>query len=98
MLLGSSSETQAEAGTGTDMATQKVAEPILGADGKNKWFGSQEKAQAFLDKKNLGNDYQVAQDGKRFEIQPKSQVAQNQNDNLNNQNSILNTKNTIFNS
>lgn len=97
MLLGSSSETQAEAGTGTDMATQKVAEPILGADGKNKWFGSQEKAQAFLDKKNLGNDYQVAQDGKRFEIQPKSQVAQNQNDNLNNQNSILNTKNTIFN-
>lgn len=97
MLLGSSSETQAEAGTGTDMATQKVAEPILGADGKNKWFGSQEKAQAFLDKKNLGNDYQVAQDGKRFEIQPKSQVAQNQNDNLNNQNSILNTKNTISN-
>ncbi|UYF80108.1 PLxRFG domain-containing protein [Acinetobacter ursingii] len=97
MLLGSSSETQAEAGTGTDMATQKVAEPILGADGKNKWFGSQEKAQAFLDKKNPGNDYQVAQDGKRFEIQPKSQVAQNQNDNLNNQNSILNTKNTIFN-
>lgn len=97
MLLGSSSETQAEAGTGTDMATQKVAEPILGADGKNKWFGSQEKAQAFLDKKNLGNNYQVAQDGKRFEIQPKSQVAQNQNDNLNNQNSILNTKNTISN-
>ncbi|MEG7643359.1 hypothetical protein U2066_15290, partial [Listeria monocytogenes] len=42
-------------------------------------------------------DYQVAQDGKRFEIQPKSQVAQNQNDNLNNQNSTLNTKNTIFN-
>lgn len=97
MLLGSSSETQAEAGTGTDMATQKVAEPILGADGKNKWFGSQEKAKAFLDKKNLGNDYQVVQDGKRFEIQPKSQVAQNKNDNLNNQNSILNTKNTISN-
>lgn len=97
MLLGSSSETQAEAGTGTDMATQKVAEPILGADGKNKWFGNQEKAQAFIDKKKLGNDYQVVQDGKRFEIQPKSQVAQNQNDNLNNQNSILNTKNTIFN-
>lgn len=79
MLLGSSSETQAEAGTGTDMATQKVAEPILGADGKNKWFGNQEKAQAFIDKKNLGNDYQVVQDGKRFEIQPN--VAQVQDGN-----------------
>ncbi len=83
---------------GTESAPQtKTTQPILGQDGKNKWFGSQEKAKAFLDKKNLGNDYQVVQDGKRFEIQPKSQVAQNQNDNLNNQNSILNTKNTISN-
>lgn len=83
---------------GTESAPQtKTTQPILGQDGKNKWFGSQEKAKAFLDKKNLGNDYQVVQDGKRFEIQPKSQVAQNKNDNLNNQNSILNTKNTISN-
>lgn len=96
------SGTEEQTNTGTDGKRQgtsqgRTVEPILGADGKNKWFGSQEKAQAFLDKKNLGNDYQVVQDGKRFEIQPKSQVAQNQNDNLNNQNSILNTKNTISN-
>lgn len=77
--------------------TAQTVQPILGQDGKNKWFGSQDKAQAFIDKKNLGNDYQVVQDGKRFEIQPKSQVVQTQNDNLNNQNSILNTKNTISN-
>lgn len=55
-----------------DLSQKKAANLILGADGKNKWFGNQEKAQAFLDKKNLGNDYQVVQDGKRFEIQPKA--------------------------
>ena len=65
---------------GTESAPQtKTTQPILGQDGKNKWFGSQEKAQAFLDKKNLGNDYQVVQDGKRFEIQPN--VAQVQDGN-----------------
>ncbi|WP_286436003.1 PLxRFG domain-containing protein [Acinetobacter sp. 251-1] len=84
-------------GIETDRAkttTAQTVQPILGQDGKNKWFGNQEKAQAFIDKKKLGNDYQVVQDGKRFEIQPKSQVAQTQNDNLNNQNSILNSQNT----
>ncbi|UUM25970.1 PLxRFG domain-containing protein [Acinetobacter colistiniresistens] len=65
---------------GTESAPQtKTTQPILGQDGKNKWFGSQEKAQAFLDKKNIGNDYQVVQDGKRFEIQPN--VAQVQDGN-----------------
>ncbi|KXZ74170.1 hypothetical protein AVENLUH5627_00105 [Acinetobacter venetianus] len=65
---------------GTESAPQtKTTQPILGQDGKNKWFGSQEKAKAFLDKKNLGNDYQVVQDGKRFEIQPN--VAQVQDGN-----------------
>lgn len=70
---------------GTDgTATQATSvesnnvQPILGADGKNKWFGSQDKAQAFLDKKNLGNDYQVVQDGKRFEIQPKQVAPQSE--------------------
>jgi len=64
-----------------DAATDQTetVQPILGQDGKNKWFGSQEKAQAFIDKKNLGNDYQVVQDGKRFEIQPKAQDNQTQN-------------------
>ncbi|WP_180644319.1 PLxRFG domain-containing protein [Acinetobacter bereziniae] len=85
-------------GIETDRAkttTAQTVQPILGQDGKNKWFGNQEKAQAFIDKKKLGNDYQVVQDGKRFEIQPKSQVAQTQNDNLNNQNTISNTENNI---
>ena len=44
---------------GAATAQTKTVQPILGADGQNKWFGSQEKAQAFIDKKNLGNDYLV---------------------------------------
>ncbi len=59
--------------------TAQTAQPILGQDGKNKWFGTQDKAQAFIDKKNLGNDYQVVQDGKRFEIQPKKLQSASQN-------------------
>ncbi|RKG33725.1 PLxRFG domain-containing protein [Acinetobacter tianfuensis] len=66
-------------GTTAGDSQNRTVEPILGADGKNKWFGNQEKAQAFLDKKNLGNDYQVVQDGKHFEIQPN--VAQVQDGN-----------------
>ncbi|WP_180182731.1 PLxRFG domain-containing protein [Acinetobacter sp. YH01020] len=61
-------------GTTTGDSQNRTVEPILGADGKNKWFGNQDKANAFLEKKNLGNDYQVVQDGKRFEIQPKVQA------------------------
>lgn len=61
-------------GTTASDSQSRTVEPILGADGKNKWFGNQDKAQAFIDKKNLGNDYQVVQDGKRFEIQPKAPV------------------------
>lgn len=60
-----------ESDTAQTTSAQTV-QPILGQDGKNKWFGTQEKAQAFIDKKDLGNDYQVVQDGKRFEIQPKA--------------------------
>lgn len=63
----------------TKTTTAQTVQPILGQDGKNKWFGTQDKAQAFIDKKNLGNDYQVVQDGKRFEIQPKSQDNKTQN-------------------
>lgn len=65
-------------GTTASDSQGRTVEPILGADGKNKWFGSQDKAQAFLDKKNLGNDYQVVQDGKRFEIQPKQVAPQSE--------------------
>ncbi|WP_336141823.1 PLxRFG domain-containing protein [Acinetobacter sp. 102] len=69
-------------GIETDRAkttTAQTVQPILGQDGKNKWFGTQDKAQAFIDKKNLGNDYQVVQDGKRFEIQPKKLQSASQN-------------------
>ncbi len=69
-----STETQAEAGQAQIWQRRKWQNPYLVQTGKNKWFGSQEKAQAFIDKKKLGNDYQVVQDGKRFEIQPKVQV------------------------
>ncbi|MFW2062722.1 PLxRFG domain-containing protein [Acinetobacter ursingii] len=57
-----------------DAATDQTEtiQPILGADGQNKWFAIQDKAQAFIDKKNLGNDYHVVQNGRRFEIQPKA--------------------------
>ncbi|AEZ50893.1 multidomain (soluble lytic transglycosylase/helicase/methylase) protein [Burkholderia phage DC1] len=37
-----------------------------------KWFGSREKAQAFLDKKKAGATHEIVQTGKvRFEIKPK---------------------------
>ena len=69
-------------GIETDTAqttSAQTVQPILGQDGKNKWFGTHDKAQAFIDKKNLGNDYQVVQDGKRFEIQPKKLQSASQN-------------------
>jgi N12 class adenine-specific DNA methylase len=37
-----------------------------------KWFGSREKAQAFLDKKKAGGTHEIVQTGKvRYEIKPK---------------------------
>lgn len=58
-------------GTTTGDSQSRTIDPILGADGQNKWFASQDKANAFIEKKKLGNDYQVVQNDKRFEIQPK---------------------------
>lgn len=41
----------------------------------NKWFGSKEKADAYIAKKKLGDAYEVTQTGKvRFEITPKKDV------------------------
>ncbi|MCU4350234.1 PLxRFG domain-containing protein [Acinetobacter ursingii] len=76
--------TQADMGgaieTDTAQTTSaQTVQPILGQDGKNKWFGNQEKAQAFIDKKKLGKDYHVVQDGKRFEIQPNVVQVQDEN-------------------
>lgn len=65
--------------TNASDSKNRTVEPIIGADGKNKWFGNQEKAQAFIDKKKLGKDYHVVQDGKRFEIQPNIAQVQDEN-------------------
>lgn len=55
-----------------DLSQKKAANLILGVDGQNKWFGNQDKANAFIEKKNLGDSHQVVKtDNKRFEIQPK---------------------------
>lgn len=49
-------------------------EPILGKDGKNKWFATQNKANEFIQKKSLGDNYTIEQTGKmRYEIVPKPQ-------------------------
>lgn len=42
-------------------------------DYSDKWFGTAEKAQEFIDKKRIGDTHAVVQDGKRFLIKPKEQ-------------------------
>lgn len=92
----------------TSDSQSRTVGPILGDDGQNKWFASQDKANAFIEKKKLNNDYQVVQNDKRFEIQPKIQSTENlgaientipdsENSNLNNQNTISNIENNIDN-
>ena len=45
--------------------------PLLGADGNPKWFMSEDKAQAFIEKKKLTDQYRVQKvDNRRFEIHP----------------------------
>lgn len=45
--------------------------PLLGADGKPKWFMSEDKAQAHIEKKKLTGQYEVKKiDNRRFEIHP----------------------------
>lgn len=54
--------------------TAPAIEPILGKDGKNKWFATQNKANEFIQKKSLGDNYTIEQTGKmRYEIVPKVQ-------------------------
>lgn len=62
--------------SGAKSSQSSRIQPILGADGQNKWFASEDKANAFIDKKKLGNDYQVVKNDKRFEIQPKQVTPQ----------------------
>lgn len=45
--------------------------PLLGADGNPKWFMSEDKAQAHIEKKKLTGQYHVKKiDNRRFEIHP----------------------------
>lgn len=62
--------TQAEPETQADTQTDERG-PLLGADGKPKWFMSEDKAQAHIEKKKLTGQYQVQKvDNRRFEIHP----------------------------
>lgn len=57
-------------------ATTEAPKPLMGADGKPKWFFSRDKAESFITKKKLGNDYQVNEVSKnRFEIHPIAEAA-----------------------
>lgn len=52
-----------------------VNQPLLGVDGQNKWFGSLEKANDFIAKRNISERYHVVQiDEKYFEIQLKDEL------------------------
>lgn len=42
------------------------------ADYSEKWFGSQDKAQAFIDKKRIGDTHEVVKNGQKFEIKAKA--------------------------
>lgn len=52
-------------------ANNDMPAPLMGADGNPKWFMSQDKAQAHIEKKKLTGQYEVKQvDSRRFEIHP----------------------------
>lgn len=55
----------------TTEATTDMPAPLMGADGNPKWFMSQDKAQAHIEKQKLVGQYEVKQvDSRRFEIHP----------------------------
>ncbi|WP_201595298.1 PLxRFG domain-containing protein [Psychrobacter vallis] len=55
---------------------QAITDVAIGKDGQAKWFGSSDKAQAFISKKGLSDTHEVVSAGKsRFEIQPKAPVS-----------------------
>lgn len=60
--------------TVSDAAPVPNSDVAIGKDGEPKWFGSNDKAQAFIDKKNLSDTHEVVNTGKRFEILPKAQT------------------------
>jgi len=73
-------ETQTEAPAETTAQAEPEAKaetkadersPLLGADGKPKWFMSQDKAQAHIEKKKLTGKYEAKKiNNRRYEIHP----------------------------
>lgn len=51
-----------------DTATADTGPALIGGDGKPKWFSTQEKAQAFIDRRKLGDYSTVQVKPNRFEI------------------------------
>jgi hypothetical protein len=57
------------AGGGVEQVAPKTEKQARAQkDYSEKWFGSQDKAQAFINKQGIGESHEVAQDGKRFVI------------------------------
>ena len=48
------------------------ANPAQNRDGSQKWFGAEERANAYIDKKGIGETHEVKLVGRRFEIHPKA--------------------------
>lgn len=58
---------------------QTAAEPVTAEQRQAeapKWFGTQEKADAYVAKKNLADTHEVKLNGRRFEVVPKADVSQ----------------------
>ncbi|WP_051949119.1 PLxRFG domain-containing protein [Methylosinus sp. PW1] len=54
-------------------ATTSQESAPAGDVAKGKWFGTREKAEAFIEKKGLGGTHEIKQSGKfKFEVAPKS--------------------------
>lgn len=69
------SEEEIAAATAPQQAKPKTEkERNQQADYSDKWFASQDKAQAFIDKKRIGDTHEVVWNKKRYEIKPKDQV------------------------
>lgn len=69
--LSNSTPTPQQNSVAPTVPTDDVA---IGKDGQAKWFGSNDKAQAFISKKGLSDTHEVVSAGKsRFEIQPKAE-------------------------
>jgi N12 class adenine-specific DNA methylase len=75
-------ETQVQAAQAEQAQTQESEKPATvkprtekearaQKDYSDKWFGTSDKAQAFIDKQGIGDSHAVVNEGKRFLIKPK---------------------------